>query len=272
METVFLITQEEIQSYIRSIPPSPTVLKHVLTYIQEGELAKAANEASQDPALKIYLQDIVNKPIYGFKNDIKDIGQIFGVLGLAQAEQLVYNYMISLLSPSQWELFALNNKTFADIQDTLGLQWKRILEHKKVTNKTLYSAISLLPASIIVCEALFKAKRSEVELLRSVKEIDYSTILKRLTGMSLLDLCQSIASTWELPEIISKVVLASDGHSSEKDEDILELSKWMHLLFFYQLSQPVCVEAGLNDFIDFNIDYVSDIYEAFESIIMEENR
>ncbi len=272
MEIIFLITQEEIQTYIHSIPPSPTILKRVLKEIQSGELSKAATEASQDPALKAYLQAIVNKPIYGFKNDIKDIGQIFGVLGLAQAEQLVYNYMISLLSPEKWELFTLNNKAFSEIQDTLSLQWKRILEYKHITDKTLYSAISLLPASIIVCEALFKSKRADVELLRSVKEIDYSTILKRLTGMSLLDLCQMIASAWELPDIISRIVLTSDGDHNETDTQVIELSKWMHLLFFYQLSQPVCAEAGLNDFIEFNIDYVSDIYEEFQNIIMENDQ
>ena len=213
----------------------------------------------------------MNKPIYGFKNDIKDIGQIFGVLGLAQAEQLIYNYMISLLSPTKWELFSLTNKEFSNIQDFLSIQWKKILEYKGISDKTLFSAISLLPASIIVCEALFKSKKQEIELIRSAKEIDYSTILKRLTNMSLFDLCQNIAKTWELPPLISKVVLASSGHSDEKDEQVIELSKWMHLLFFYQLSQAICVEAGLNDFIEFNIDYVSDIYEEFQDLIMEEN-
>lgn len=213
----------------------------------------------------------MNKPIYGFKNDIKDIGQIFGVLGLAQAEQLIYNYMISLLSPTKWELFSLTNKEFSNIQDFLSIQWKKILEYKGISDKTLFSAISLLPASIIVCEALFKSKKQEIELIRSAKEIDYSTILKRLTNMSLFDLCQNIAITWELPPLISKVVLASSGHSDEKDEQVIELSKWMHLLFFYQLSQAICVEAGLNDFIEFNIDYVSDIYEEFQDLIMEDN-
>ncbi len=270
METI-LITQEEVQSYISSIPPSPNVLKTVLRYIQEGELSKAASEASQDPALKAYLQAIVNKPIYGFKNDVKELGQIFGILGLAQAEQIIYNYMISLLSPSQWELFALTNKEFSDIQDTLGLQWKRILEYKNITDKSIYSASSLLPASIIVGEVLFNSKKDEIQLLRSVKEIDYSTILKRLTGMTLFDLCHAIATAWELPENISRIVLASSGYVNETDSNILELSKWMHLLFFYQLSQPTCVEAGLNDFIEFNIDYVSDIYEEFQNLIMEEN-
>jgi HD-like signal output (HDOD) protein len=263
-----LITQEEIHDYITSIPPSPTVLKATLACIQEGELSKAADEASQDPALKLFLQGIVNKPIYGFKNDIKDIRQIFGVLGLAQAEQIIYNYMISLLAPSQWELFSLTNKAFSEIQDNLSLAWKKILEHKNIKDKTLYSSISLLPASIIVCEALFKAKQDELNLLRSVKEIDYNTILKRLSGMDLFDLCAKIAEAWEMPELIAQIVLASSGNTQQQDPLVLELSKWMHLLFFYQLSQPVCAEAGLNDFIEFNIEYVQDIYEEFQDVVM----
>ena len=73
-----------------------------------------------------------------------------------------------------------------------------------------------------------------------------------------------------MPEMISKLVLASSGKTEESDPQIIELSKWMHLLFFYQLSQKVCVEAGLNDFIEFNIEYVQDIYDEFQELIMEE--
>jgi len=266
-----LVTPEEISEYIQSIPPSPTTLKNVLHQLREGELSKAAAVAAEDPALKLYLQNIVNKPIFGFKNDIKDIGQIFGVLGLAQAEQIVYNYMISLLSPKKWELFTLDEKSFCDIQDTLGIHWKKILEHKEISDKPTYSAISLLPASIIVCEALFKSKQDEVNLIRSVKEIDYSTLLKRLGNMTLFDLCNEISLAWEMPETISRIVLASSGNTQEKDPNIIQLSKWMHLLFFHQLSQPICVQAGLNDFIEFNIEYVQDIYEEFAQVIMEES-
>jgi len=263
-----LITQEEIGAYISSIPPSPTTLKKVLARLKEGELNKASQEAAEDPALKLYLQNIVNKPIYGFKNDIKEIGQIFSVLGLTQAEQIVYNYMISLLSPKKWELFALSEKSFSDIQDNLGIQWKKILEHKGIDDKAIYSSIALLPASIIVCEALFKSKKDEVALLKSVKEINYNTILQRLSGMDLFDLCGKIAQAWEMPEMISKIVLASSGRTEESDPKIIELSRWMHLLFFYQLSQAACVEAGLNDFIEFNIDYVEEIYAEFQELLM----
>ena len=266
-----MVTQEEIHTYINSIPPSPITLKKTLQYLSQGELSKSATIAAEDPALKLYLQNIVNKPIFGFKNDIKDIGQTFGVLGLALAEQIIYNYMISLLSPKKWELFALHEKGFNDIQDSLSVKWKKILEYKGIQDKTIYSSITLLPASIIVCEALFKDKREEVELLRSSKEIDYSTILKRLTKMDLFDLCHEIAKAWEMPEMTSRIVVASSGTNSENDETVIELSKWMHLLFFYELSQATSVEAGLNDFIEFNIDYVQDIYKEFSDLIMEES-
>ena len=266
-----MITQEDITKYISSIPPSPKILKEVLSFLSIGELSKAALVAEQDPALTKYMQNIVNKPIYGFKNDISDVKQIFSILGLTQSEQIVYNYMISLLAPNEWELFELTNAGFAEIQDHLGLLWKKILEKKGITDKTIFSSISLLPASIIICEELFKSKQEDINLLRSMKNIDYSTILKRLSGMDLFDLCEKIAIEWELPEVIPKLVLASRGDGKEQDSEIIELSKWMHLLFFYQLSQPVCTKANLNDFIEFKIEFVQDIYEEFQDTVMEDS-
>ncbi len=266
-----MVTQEEIHAYIQTIPPSAKTLKEVLSYLDKQELAKAAQSASEEPALKLYLQNIVNKPIYGFKNDIKDINQIFSILGLTQAKQIVYNYMISLLSPKKWELFELNTKSFSEIQDRLSLQWKKILEHLNIKDNNIYTSISLLPASIIVCEALFKSKQENINLLRASNDLDYNTILKRLSGMDLYDLCKEIADVWEFPLKTSAIVLASKGDKKDLDKETELLSKWMHLLFFYQLSQPLAAQAGLNDFIEFNIDYVQDIYEDFQDLIMEEN-
>ena len=148
MTESIVVTKEEIQTYIQSIPPAPSTLQNVLLQLNAGELSKAASVANDDPALKLYLQNVVNKPIFGFQNDLKNLGQIFGVLGLAQAEQLIYNYMISLLSPKKWELFVLNEKNFCEIQNTLSIFWKKILEHKDINDKTIYSSISLLSASI----------------------------------------------------------------------------------------------------------------------------
>ena len=41
----------------------------------------------------------------------------------------------------------------------------------------------------------------------------------------------------------------------------------MHLLLFYELSQPEFITAGLNDFVDFQPEYISDIYEDFASLM-----
>jgi len=105
-----MITKDKIDTFIEKIPPTPEVLKETLSLLNIGELTKAAKTAEGDLALKSYLKNIVNKPIYGFANEVSDISQIFGILGVTLSQQTVYNYMISLLSPDKWLLFKLNSK------------------------------------------------------------------------------------------------------------------------------------------------------------------
>jgi len=262
-----MVTKEDINSFIKRIPPTPKTLQATIQLVNNGELSKAAKIAQSDLALKSYLIDLVNKPIYGFKHDVNDIGQIFGILGLPASQQTLYNYMLSLLSPKSWELFKLNQNSFQDLQAHLSLKWQKILEHHGINNKEIESAITLLPASIIVSEALFKSKKADVELLRSVNNLDYNTILQRLCGISLFDICVSIAQTWDMPEEISTIVFSASGLDPASDPQINKLAKWMHLLLFYELSQPMFIEASLNDFIDFQIDYVQDIYEEFSQVM-----
>jgi len=262
-----LITKQTIDSYIDKIPPSPKVLKVTLMLLNSGELVKAAQVAKEDLALSAYLKDLVNKPIYGFRNEVSDISQIFGILGVAKSQQAVYNYMISLLSPAKWKLFKLNKTSFSNLQADLSANWQKILAHLNIDNKDIESSITLLPASIIVSEALFKEKIDDVNLLRSVNPIDLNTILKRLCGMDLFDICEQVAKKWEMEDNIAQIVQASSGVKPAEDEDINRLGKWMHLLLFYTLSKPNYIDAQLNDFIDFQIDYIEDIYEDFSTLM-----
>lgn len=262
-----MITKELITNYIQKIPPAPKALRDTLTLLNIGELTKAAKVAETDLALKSYLKNIVNKPIYGFRNEVGEISQIFGILGVSGAKQTVYNYMITLLSPNKWMLFKLNAANFHTLQDHLTIKWQKILKHLDIQDNNIQSAITLLPASIIVSEALFNSHIEDVKLLKSVKALDYNTILTRLCGIDLFDICEQIAIQWEMPQEISKIIQASSGIKPSEDESINTLGKWMHLLLFYELSRPTMLEAGLNDFIDFQIDYVSDIYEDFSKLI-----
>lgn len=262
-----MITKDKVNSFIERIPPSPKVLKETLALLNAGELTKAAKVAEEDPALKAYLKSIVNRPIYGFKKEVSDISQIFGILGVSLSQQSVYNYMITLLSPSKWVLFKLNSRIFHELQANLSKEWESVLKHLKIENKSMYAAISLLPASIIVTEALFAQKVADVHLLRETKALDYNTILVRLCKLDLFDICELIAKKWEMDEVIFEIVKASSGVKPSESKEINQLGKWMHLLLFYELSKPHFIEAGLNDFVDFQVEYVSDIYDEFASLM-----
>ena len=262
-----MITDAIINDFIEKIPPAPKALQTTIMFLNNGELIKAAQIAQTDLALKAYLKNIVNKPIYGFKNEVSEVSQIFGILGVSSSQQTVYNYMMTLLSPAKWELFQLKESTFHELQAKLSRRWKQVLEHLKIDDMAIESAITLLPASIIVAEALFKSKKADVELLRSVNDIDLNTILSRLCSQNLFDICEKITIKWDMPLDIAKIVQASSGSKPAENEQLNTLGKWMHLLLFYELSQPMLIEAGLNDFIDFNIEYVGDIYDEFTSAL-----
>lgn len=262
-----MITNDDIDAFIEKIPPTPEILQSTIRFLNDGDLTKAAQIAEQDLALKSYLINLVNNPLYGFKSEVKEIGQIFGILGLSGSQQTVYNYMLSLLSPKKWKLFKLNENSFRELQVNLSIKWKKILNYLNIDDKNIESAITLLPASIIVSEALFSTKKKDVEILRSAHALDYNTILTRLCDNSLFNICTLIASKWNMSEQTKQIIYNSSGINNPKDEQIKLLSKWMHLLLFYELSQPMFIEAELNDFIDFQLEYVQEIYEDFTEVM-----
>lgn len=262
-----MITKNEVDLYIQKIPPASEVLRETISLLNQGELIKASQVAKNDLALCSYLKSLVNKPIYGFKNEVSDVSQIFGILGVSASKQTVYNYMMSLLSPKKWAMFKLNKSLFSNLQATLSANWIKILKNLDIKDTEIASAISLLPASIIVSDALFKDNMQNVELIRSASEIDLNTILKRLSGMDLFDICEQIAIKWEMSSSISELVKTASGLKQTNNKDIEKLAKYMHLLLFHTLSQPHYIEANLNDFIDFQIDFVEDIYEDFMQIM-----
>ena len=262
-----MITRDKVDAYIQKIPPAPQALQKTLLALSQGELVKAARIAEEDLALKTYLVELVNKPIFGFRNTVSEISQIFGILGVEKSQQAVYNYMISLLSPAKWKLFKLNKNSFHELQAELSKNWQKILTHLDIQDQDIQNAITLLPASIIVSEALFCEKIDDVTLLRSVNEIDLNTILLRLCEMDLFDICEAIAIKWQMPPKSAQILQAASGIKPLEDEDLNTLGKWMHLLLFFTLSKPLYIEAGLNDFIEFHIEYVQDIYEDFSKVM-----
>ena len=262
-----MITIENINIYIEKIPPLPTILTQTLRLLNSGELLQASLVAKDDLALSSYLINQVNKPFYGFKNRVTDISQIFSILGLTGSKQTVYNYMINLLSPDSWSFFQLTQLLFHNLQAELSTNWKKITTHLKIKDKDIESSIALLPASIIVTEAIFHERREDIDIIRTNSDINLNTILKRLTKLDLFDICEKIAQKWDMPQRISQIIQSSSGIKPSLDEDINSIAKWMHLLLFYTLSKNSFVASGLNDFISFEIDYVMDIYDDFSTVM-----
>jgi len=262
-----MISANEIKEFIQKIPPTPEVLKKTLKYVNEGELTQAAKMAEQDLALSSFLKDIVNRPIYGFKGNISNIPQIFGILGVSAAQQLLHQYMTSLLLPKDFKLFQLNAQLFTDLQTELTIGWNKILHHLNINDKEIQSTITLLPATIIVCEGLFCAHLEEVELLRSVKQLDYNTILQRLSKKDFFDIAAFIAKKWELSPKIPNLLYAASGTRDSNNAQMKTLGAWMHLLLFQTLSKPEYIKANLNDFIEFNVEYVTPIFEDYMQLM-----
>ncbi len=261
-----MVTHNDIEAFIKRIPPTPKAVQTSLMLLQQGELAKAADAVREDLALRSYLKEIVNKPIYGFQKEITDIRQIFSILGVNGALQCVYNYLLSALSPKKWEFFKLNKHLFIDLQAELTASWEKILAHLDVNDRETQLAITLLPAAVLVAEALFASHKEEVKLLRTHSDIDLDTLLKRLANASLFDIAGMIAKKWEMQERVIRLVKLTEGNASNETPEVV-YAKWMHLLLFYTLSKPRFIEAGLNDFIEFRIDFVEDIYEKFAQVM-----
>lgn len=265
-DRISLMIRSKIEKYIDNIPAIPQNVKECARYIEEGDLNKAAKSALKDNAFSHYLIKLVNKPVFGFRNEIKDVEQVFGILGLEKASQIVNAYYAKLILPKSWRVFSITNSDFQALQASLIHHWNMILNEENQNRISLASVISLLPASIVICEEIFEEHIEEVKLLKLQKDMSYDEILYKMSSYKLFDIFIEICKKWELQDETIKFI----EYIAKKIEDetiLSKLARYIHLLMFYELSKPVYMEAGLNDFIEFDIEFVQDIYEKFMQIV-----
>lgn len=265
-----MLSESTINEYIQSIPPLPAVVKNCMSALAKEDLVKAADFASEDKALMSYLRNIVNKPIFGFRSDIKDARQLFGVLGLSRARQLLYSYYILLLLPKNWEVFEFDSYKFQELQARLIFHWSKILESIGNHDKETASIITVIPAALIVCEMLFRSVNDTVILLREKKSMSYESILVKMTGRSLFDIVSLIAKKWEMSETSMQII----ANLSCKEEGVFgknaQLIEYLRLLLFYEMSRPVIMESGLNDLFELEMAFDSTVMESFYILMSEE--
>jgi len=238
--------------------------------VRDGKLPQAAEITSRDMALVNHFRNIIEKPIYGFQGGkVQDIKQIFMILGILEVEAILGSYLVSKLKPKKWEVFKLTDLVFLNLQIRLMKNWEDILKAKNNNDTEIAMGAVFLPFSIIISDELFREYKQDVALLKEIKNIDYNTILQRLTNKTLFGIAIDIAKKWEISEKTLKILKMADGKSKVENanEEEIMYAKYLHLLFFYELSRPESISSKLNDFIVFNIDFIKDIQDEFRNIL-----
>ena len=264
-----MLSETTITNYIETIPPIPKIVKECSKALENGDLVHAADIANEDRALIHYLQNIVNKPIFGFRDEIKNTRQVFGILGISKAKQLIYGYYLLLILPKKWEVFDFNTKQFQDFQARLIHNWGKIVKFLGKENSEIIPAISIIPASLIVCEMLFTDINSTVKLLRDKKQLSYETILLKMTDRSFFEIASMIAKKWDFSEeIVDLIKKIGDASEGDFGKDALEIT-YLRLLLSFEMSRPMMVKAGLNDLFELELVVDDEIAVDFFNIMQE---
>jgi len=252
-----MLLKEDIDKYLDTIPPIPNTIKSTLFHLNNSDMVQATNIAKEDKIFSVYLLEIVNKPIFGFVDNVKNINQIFGILGLERAKQILASYYIQLILPKDWEVFDFSNKKFQELQANLIIAWNEILKELKIDNKNLKQSISLIPASLIVCEMIFRDIKETILLLRESKHMSFDEILYKMCGYKLFDVVLKIAKKWEYDDDIITFMKdfsqykAQDNMSETRRKEIV----FLRLLINHEMSKPYIIQSGLNDFFDFPMSF-----------------
>ncbi|MFK5882439.1 MAG: HDOD domain-containing protein [Sulfurospirillum sp.] len=257
-----MLHKHDIDKYLNSIPPIPQTIKSTLAYLDSSDMIQAANIAKEDSAFVEYLSRVVNKPIFGFRDEIKNVNQIFGILGLNRAKQVIYSYYMQIILPHDWEVFDFTSRKFQDLQANLMIQWSRILNALKIQDRDLEHSITLIPASLIVCEMLFRDIKDTISILRETKEITYDEILYKMSGYRLLDVVEQIAKKWDFKKSVTAFVKSAIDGKSKRKPDV-----YLRLLLAYEMSKPYIIRSGLNDFFDFSQSFKEEEIIKFQNMI-----
>ncbi len=261
-----MIDQKDIIEYIKKIPPLPKSIEECLKYLQKEDLTNAAKIIENDKNLTSYLIEIVNKPYVGFISEIKNINQILTILGAKNARQILYGYLLSLITPKSWKVFNMTNKDFYDLQSKMISDWNKILSYENMNEEDLKIVINFILLAILTAEEIFKDHFEDITVIKQVKEVNYDELLLKFTNTSLLEIAALISKKWKANETI--ILLLKDlSKKDASNKNYGKFIKYLHLLLFYELSQPKFIKAGLNDFMEFDPSFVEDILENFMKIV-----
>ncbi len=263
-----MLSKDDIDKYLDTIPPIPDTLRLTLLHLNNNDVVQAANVAKEDKAFVVYLSEIVNKPIFGFVNDVKNVNQIFGILGLGKARQIVASYYMLLIMPKNWEVFDFSNKKFQELQANLIIGWNEILKELKIDDKNLQQSISLIPASLVICEMMFRDTKETILLLRESKHMSFDEILYKMSGYRFFDIVLLIAKKWEFDDEIVAFIkdFSQDKLQGSANKITQKEIVFLRLLISYEMSKSYIINSGLNDFFEIPMNFTENDIALFLKI------
>ncbi len=263
-----MLSKEDLDRYLDSIPPIPEVLKACKIALDNGDMVQAADMAQKDKALFMHFKNIVNKPIFGFTNELNDARQIFGALGIVRARQIFQSYYTTFITPKKWKIFKLNSAQFNDIQASFIVRWEEILKAYEIKDKDFEAIVTLVPAAIAVCEAIFEDHIDMVTLIKSQKNISYEELLLKFSGYNFFDVVKIIGKKWELQD--SLLELLDDLNKIKSSQNLDKNGKILInliLLINYEISLPIAIKSGINDLFELDCDFNQEDVERFYEIM-----
>ncbi|NPA55527.1 MAG: HDOD domain-containing protein [Epsilonproteobacteria bacterium] len=284
-----LISKQEIEEKLQTIPPLPESVKSSIEYLKQGDLQRAADVVDNDLVLKKKIEAIVNSAYFGFSKKLTDTRQMFSAMGLEMAKSVILSYMVSLITPKEWKVFTKLN--FEDFQSAFlsGCKDAIILETDLATYKKYADSVALIPATICLIDEILGAKGEKLEIFLASADLNFGQIVKRFTGMSMFELGSFVAEKWELDKPNINMVKYAECANCKcledlskeelEDEEMIKniqitsklekvVAATLHLEFFYTVSKPAFFQ--LNSFIDFNDEVINIAKKNYERKLNEE--
>ena len=253
-----LVSINDIKKYLSQVPPVPESVKKTLEHLKNGELKAAAIEADNDLVLKKRIESVVNSAYFALPNKVEDSVQLFSMIGLEMARNLVYSYLVSMLEPKEWHIFNIN---FSDFQAEFLRMYEKymILEFGENVYKKYSEIGAIIPATVAIADSLLGEKKDKLELITSSSPIEIGTLLKRMTGVTLFTLAAKVAQLWDIDKEKIDIIKGAECIKCEN-----KISALIHFLFFYLASKPQFYD--LNSLIEFKPEVIELIPKTFERI------
>ncbi len=268
-----MISKEVVLSYIEQIPSSQEIIQKAIKLLDANELEKTVLVLQTSPAIIDYLQKMSQKGMFPLQEKEPSLNMVLIFFGCKRAKAILYSYLISIMLPKKWLLFNMTNELFFELNSELARQWEQILERKSPKNINKYiAASSLITASVAICDSIFGAEKEQIETICSVAHVDFSVLLKRLTGMSIFDIAKLVGEKLKFDDAVIDVIMhTADASALLAETESATIAKYLHLLLFFTLSRPQFISAGLNSFLKFNAEEVVDILEDFNDMLKVED-